>query len=142
MLNMQELAKQSQHTKTMLIKERLPDFINTLCQVDVTYQVEAKDNFYLINLRVQGELNISCQRCMNEFQLSYDNPTVIAVCRNDERAEQLLEHYECIVSSNWQVELEDLVSDELHLYVPQFHQEINECDHEINQFLTPQIEAY
>jgi uncharacterized protein len=40
------------------------------------------------------------------------------------------------------VDLEDLVVDDLHLYVPQFHQETNDCDQEINQFLTGKDESY
>jgi uncharacterized protein len=142
MLYLQELAKQDTHHKQIIVTERLPSFVSAPCQLEVTYQVEAQDNFYLIHLKVMGELTIICQRCMNEFKLSYNNPTTIAVARSDERAEQLLEQYECIVSSNWQVSLEDLVVDDLHLYVPQFHQEIKDCDQEINQFLTEKVESY
>lgn len=101
----------------------------------MTYQVEAKEDFYLIYLHVTGELTIQCQRCLDEFNFPYDNKTVIAVCRNDERAEQILEHYECIVSANLQISLEDILIDELHLYAPQFHAEISDCSSEINQIL-------
>ncbi|MDI1352598.1 MAG: YceD family protein [bacterium] len=126
----------------VVIEDRLPSFIKKASELDVMYQVEAKDDFYLIHLNVKGDLTINCQRCAQEFILAYDNTTVIAVCRNDERAEQLLELYECIVSSNWQVDLNDLISDELHLYVPLSHEETNDCDSEINQFLTREIETY
>ena len=142
MLHLQEMAKQSQHNKHLVINERLPQFIVAPCKVYVTYHVEMKDDFYLIHLRVTGDLTITCQRCMQEFHLSYDNPTILAVTRNDDRSEQLLEHYECIVSSNGQVDLEDLVIDELHLYAPPFHQEINECDREVNQILTGKNQTY
>lgn len=143
MLYLQELAKQgAKRHEQINVSERLPSFISEPCQIDVTYQVEAKDDFHLIHLEIKGELNIACQRCMHEFKLSYNNPTVVAVARSDERAERLLEEYECIVSSNWQVSLEDLVADDLHLYVPQFHQEISDCDEEINRFLTGKIESY
>ena len=142
MLYLQELAKQDAQQKQITVMERLPSFVAAPCQLNVGYQVEAKDDFYLIHLTVQGELTIICQRCMHEFQLSYKNPTTIAVARSDERAEQLLEQYECIVSTNWQVSLEDLVIDDLHLYAPQFHQEIKDCDQEINQFLTGKDESY
>ena len=93
-------------------------------------------------MEVSGELTVQCQRCIQEFNLKYNNSTTIAVTRNDERAEQLLEHYECIVSTNYQVNLEDLIIDELHLYVPQFHEETRDCDEEVNQFLTEKTESY
>lgn len=142
MLHLPEMAKQDQQSKVVTIDERLPNFLIPPCHLNITYHVDAKDDYYLIHLQVVGNLNIACQRCMQEFPLSYDNHTTIAICRSDERAEQLLEYYECIVSSNWQVDLEELIIDELHLYVPQFHPEINDCDNEINQFLTGKIETY
>jgi len=142
MLYLQELAKQGSQHQHVTVRERLPSFIVTPCLLDVAYQIEAKEDFYLIHLEVQGELTIICQRCMQEFKLSYSNPTIIAVARSDERAEQLLEQYECIVSSNWQVNLEDLVVDDLHLYAPQFHHEIKDCDEEINRFLTGEVDSY
>lgn len=141
MLHLQELAKQNAYSKEIILHERLPQFIASPCALNVHYRVEAKDNFYLIHLEVHGDLTVICQRCMQDFSLAYSNATCVAVARSEERAEQLLEHYECVVSSNWQVHLEDLVIDELHLYAPQFHQEITDCDQEINQFLAGVNEA-
>lgn len=141
MLHLPEMAKYGQQDKLITVNERLPVFLAP-CHLTVNYNVEAKDDYYLIHLGVSGDLNITCQRCMDEFNFSYKNATIIAVCRNDERAEQLLEQYECIVSSNWQVDLEELIIDELHLYVPPFHPEINDCNNEINKFLTEKNETY
>ncbi len=142
MLHLQDLAKYGPQTKQITLRERLPSFLLSPCHLTVTYQIEAKENFYLIQLEVSGELTVLCQRCLHEYNLIYNNQTAIAVTRSDERAEQLLEYYECIVSSNYQVDLEDMVIDELHLYVPQFHQEAKDCNEEINQFLTEKTEPY
>ncbi|CEG56745.1 YceD family protein [Legionella fallonii] len=142
MLHLPEIAKQGQQTKIIRIDDRLPSFLISPCQLNVTYHVEVEDDFYLLHLKVVGDLNAICQRCMQEFHFSYDNETTIAVCRSDERAEQVLELYECIVSSNWHVDLNDLITDELHLYAPQFHPNNNDCDSEINQILTQKDEPY
>ncbi|STY29456.1 metal-binding, possibly nucleic acid-binding protein [Legionella wadsworthii] len=142
MLHLQEMVKQGQQKRTMTLSERLPNFIISTCQLDVTYHVEAKEDFYLIHLHVKGAIPIQCQRCMDEFHFPYDNMTVVAVCRTDERAEQILEHYECIVSASLQISLEDMLIDELHLYAPQFHPNTNECSSEINQFLAGKNEFY
>lgn len=142
MLYLQELAKQGVQQEQLTVAERLPHFIVAPCQLEVVYNVEAKEDFYLIHLKVQGALTCICQRCLHEVQLSYENPTTIAVARNDERAEQLLGQYECVVSSNWQVNLDDLVADDLHLYAPQFHLETKDCDQEINEFLIRNEESY
>lgn len=141
MLHLQDLAKQNSHTETVTLNERLPSFLSGPCQLKVTYKVEGKDDFYLIYLEVLGELKINCQRCMQEFNYPYDNSTRIAVCRSDERAEQLLEQYECIVSSKGQVLLSDLITDELHLYAPQFHLETKDCDHGIMRILNEKKES-
>ena len=135
MFYLQEMAKQGQRSKSVTLSERLPDFITSPCNLQVSYHVEEKDGIYLIHLHVMGMLSLQCQRCLDEFNYHYDNNTVIAVCRDDARAEQLLEHYECIVAPDLQVSLDDLVIDELHLYAPQFHPDVNDCKSEINQFL-------
>ncbi len=135
MLHLQEMVKHGSQNKTITLNERLPAFITGPCTLQVTYEVEAKEDFYLISLHVSGELALQCQRCLDEFTFPYDNMTVIAVCRNDERAEQILEYYECIVSANLQVSLDDLIIDELHLYAPQFHAEMSDCSSEVNQIL-------
>lgn len=142
MLHLQEMAKQGQHVQNITVTERVPYFIVGPCELTATYSVEAEDDFYLIHLHTAGELTIICQRCLQEFVHPYENKTIIAVCRSDERAEQVLEFYECIVSSNWQVDLIELIIDELHLYVPQFHPEIEDCDDEVNDILTRKIETY
>ncbi|CAM2897653.1 YceD family protein [Legionella worsleiensis] len=141
MLHLPELAKQSQQIQTVTVHERLPSFIHGPCQLTVALSVEAKDDYFLLHLHTNGVLQVICQRCLSEFPSSYDNKTTVAVCRSDERAEQILELYECVVASNWQVDLLELVVDELHLYAPQFHTEIEDCSSEVNDILTGKIET-
>lgn len=140
MLYLKEIAKQDQQFKMVTVTERFPQFIVAPCDLNVMYQVEAKDDFYLVHLHASGMLHLQCQRCLDVFNYLYNNKTVIAVCRDDARAEQILERYECIVSPNFQINLDDLVIDELHLYAPQVHPEIIDCSSEINQFLTEKNE--
>lgn len=142
MLHLQEMAKQGQQTQLYTLDDRLPVFLTIPCQLTATYHVEAEDDFYLIHLETESNLSIICQRCMQHFNYSYHNKTIIAVCRSEQRAEELLESYECIVASNWQVDLAEIIIDELHLYAPQFHPDINDCDSGINEFLTEKIDTY
>lgn len=142
MFHIQEMVKYGQQTKTVTVSERLPHFITVPCTLEVSYWVEAIEDFYLIHLHVHGALQLQCQRCLDEFNYAYDNNTTIAICRDEERAEKLLEQYECIVSPIFQVDLDDLIIDELHLYAPQFHPEITDCRSEINQFLTEKNDSY
>ncbi|MFT4058426.1 MAG: metal-binding protein [Legionella sp.] len=142
MLHLQELVKHGQQSQKVTLSERLPHFVTAPCTLNISYRVEAKSDFYLIYLHVNGLLHLQCQRCLEEFDYTYDNDTVIAVCCSDERAEELLELYECIASPHFQVRLEDLIIDELHLYALQFHPEITDCSSEINQFLTRKNNSY
>jgi uncharacterized protein len=134
MLHLQEMAKFGQQAQVVTLKERLPDYVAP-CQLNARYNVEARDKYYLIHLKTTGELDITCQRCMQEFRVPYENQTVLAVCQTDEKAEQMLELYETIVSSNGKVDLVELIIDELHLYAPNVHLEINDCDSKINEIL-------
>lgn len=142
MFQIQEMVKYDQQTKNVTVSERLPHFITAPCSLDVSYRADAIEDFYLIHLHVQGALQLQCQRCLDEFNYAYDNKTVIAVCRSEERAEQLSEQYECIVSPSLQIDFDDLIIDELHLYAPQFHPQITDCRSEINQFLTEKNDTY
>jgi uncharacterized protein len=136
MLYLQEMAKQGQQNRTVILSDRLPHFIIIPCNLYVTFKVDAKEDFYLIHLHTQGTLRSQCQRCLDEFSFPYDNETEVAICRDEQRANELLERYECIVSAHCNVTLEDLLLDELYLYAPQSHPENKDCSNEINQFLS------
>lgn len=142
MLRLQEMANQGQQFKVVTLNERLPPFLIAPCHLNVTYQVTVEEDFFLMHLHVQGNLIIECQRCLHDFNFLYNNKTVVAVCGNDDRAEQVLGCYECIVSANLQVSLEDMLIDELHLYSPQSHTAINDCNNEINQILGEKSKFY
>lgn len=135
MLCLQEMAKKGQHNKIVTLNERLPHFITGPCTMDLIFEVEAREDFYLIHLEAKGRLPIQCQRCLDKFDFSYENKTEVAVCSSEKRAEKLLEQYECTVSETLQISLEEVLIDELHLYAPQFHATISDCNNEINQFL-------
>lgn len=122
------MVKKNQQHLALIISERLPQYVMAPCVLAVNFQVELNDDFYLIHLKVTGDLRIVCQRCIGDYPLAYDNTTTLAVCKNDERATTLLEHYETVVSEDGRLDLEAIVVDELHLYAPQFHAEFKDCD--------------
>lgn len=127
-LNLKELVnKPEKGTSTIEIKERLPFHIEHPCTVQVTYSVESIDDFYLIHLNTEASLRITCLRCMQAGVIPYQNTSAIAVCSNDARAEQLLADYECLVSPSFLIDLTETLTDELHLYSPQFHLDYREC---------------
>jgi uncharacterized protein len=127
MLYLHDLKRQGQHSVALVLEERLPGYVLGPCHLSVRYQIAPGSDYYLLHLSVAGPLRLLCQRCMGEFGFSYENTTVVAVCQNEDRANELLSQYECIVSADGQVALNDLVIDELHLYAPQYHENLQAC---------------
>lgn len=136
MLNLKEEVKKGNQTKKLIVDSRLPAFIDNPVELDVTYEVTPAQDFFIINLCVQGVFNVQCQRCMEHFIHSYDNKTHIAVCSGDQQAEKLQNEYECVVADGFLIDLEELIADELHLYAPTSHETKSQCSHEINHFLS------
>lgn len=141
-LHLATLAKQGISEQPLTLKERLPAYIHGPLHLMTQYQVEAKQDYFVLKLHVSGELLIDCQRCMDAFSIPYQNTTELALVKTDERAEQLLSQYECVLCPTGQIDLADLVIDELYLYAPLFHLEEKDCNEEIRQIIAHNNETY
>lgn len=128
-------AKEGPQQIKIELDQRLPARIASPCVVNCQFDVKAMDNYYLLTLRSEAMMRISCQRCLDEFSHHYVNQTELAVCNSEEMAEKMLEQYESIVSERNEVDLVELVTDELHLYAPEFHSSTKECDNEASKFI-------
>jgi uncharacterized protein len=128
-------AKARQQNTTVELKERLPAHIVLPCQVACQFVVKSFYRYYLITLKADSILTLICQRCLKEFTYHYRNQTELAVCDSDKMAEQLMDQYECIVSPNELVDLNELLTDELHLYGPEFHPQVSDCNNEVSRFI-------
>lgn len=117
------------------LHERLPSHLSSPPTINCRYEVEARDHYYLLHLEVDTSLLINCQRCLHDFAHHYKNKITLALCDSDEVAESLMDQYECITWPNKEVDLQDLLSDELHLYTPEFHSEISLCNSEMSRFI-------
>lgn len=113
------------------LSERLPKHIVADCILHCDYLVKSFPDYYTISLDVSGELPLRCLRCLDEYCYPYENHTELAICRDDETAEKLMEVYECIVSDRLEVDLVEVLTDELHLYVPEKHADLIDCHDEI-----------
>jgi uncharacterized protein len=113
------------------LTERLPHQIISDCSLVCEYVVSRYPDYYVLTLDVTGELPMQCQRCLGEFAQPYKNHTTLAICTNESTAEKLMESYECIVSPQLEVNLNEIVTDELHLYAPEKHEELIDCTDKI-----------
>ena len=116
------------------LNERLPERVLP-CTMSCQYQVEAHQDFYLMQLAIQAHLKIICQRCLQVFDYTYMNELELAICPDEATAEKILEHYETIVAQKNQIDLTLILTDELHLGAPHYHTTMEDCDSEISQYI-------
>lgn len=107
------------------LSERLPVHIVSECNVHCDYLVKSFPGYYVLTLDVAGTLPARCLRCLEEYALDYVNRTELAICRDDKIAEKLMDEYECIVLDRFEIDLCEIITDELHLYVPEKHVGVN-----------------
>lgn len=136
LLNLKILAKSGLQQRDALVQERLPQHVKGPALLHCEYQVNTEDNFYRMDLKVDAQLSIVCQRCMNEFIHSYQHISQLGISSSEEIAENIMSKYECIVSNNQQIDLIEVLTDELILYAPEFHLKLSDCDDEIKKLIT------
>ncbi|CDZ79263.1 hypothetical protein BN59_03581 [Legionella massiliensis] len=124
---------------TVELSERLPVYVSSPCSVNCQYKVKAFKDYYLITLQIDSFLPLTCQRCLGEFTHHYKNQTELAICDSEETAERMMSEHECLVAT-YQVDLQELLTDDLHLYAPAFHSNMSDCDHEIDKFIHVETE--
>jgi uncharacterized protein len=130
-----KLAGMPKQILELELNQRLPVNIEPPCQLRCTYQVFDHESYYKLTLEVESNLTIICQRCLQSFKYSYKNNTNIAICSTEALAEKMLHEYETIVSENALVDLKEVLTDEMHLYTPKNHIDIEACSKDVSQYL-------
>lgn len=119
----------------LVLDTRLPPPIEGPCTVNCTYRVETQNGFFRLQLSTSATIKIVCQRCLSVFDYCYNNETELAICKNDALCDQLMDRYECIVAEDNLVNLNELLTDEFHLYIPQTHPNTENCNHEMTHYI-------
>lgn len=86
-------------------------------RVDMACGVDEEGILYLRGT-LDVEVNIQCQRCLEDFQLPLHSRFALAVVAHESLAERLPEHYDPLVVGEEPVFLRDIVEDELILSLP------------------------
>lgn len=129
-------AKQAgSRTVVIRIDERKPGRVSSPCELTCVFKVNACPDYYLLTLDVSAELEIACQRCLVDFPHQHTNHAQLAICANEAIAETLMASFECIVANDYQIDLVDIVTDELHLFLPEKHHDIADCDLEMSRLI-------
>ena len=128
-------AKQGEETRVHVrLSDRLPVWIQSPCDLNCTYQVTPVDGYYLLDLIVDGELPITCQRCLIQKPYTYHYQTQFAVCSNEKQADRLMETFECVMSEGGELDLVEMLTDELYLNSPEMPHEWAECPLDLSLF--------
>lgn len=129
-------AKQAGSKRIVVhLQERLPERIDSPCELNCDFSILNRGDYYLLSLHVKGRLAVTCQRCLDVFEHLYDHQSEIAICADDVLAERLMKQFECIVALQDEIDLMDIVTDGLHLYVPEKHSDIMDCNKEIKHWI-------
>ncbi len=119
-----------QGTQTMLVtlSERLPAHVHAPCVVRCTFHVAASQNDYLLHRQSTAQCQLTCQRCLTDFEYTYQQASVLAICATEERADQYMTSYDSMVVTDDWMDLTEILTDDLHLHVPSMHVCLDECD--------------
>ena len=112
----------------LVVQDRLPFFVQGECKLNCEFQVTKESNYYLLSSKVQGSIPIQCQFCLDEFQYAYHHQHDLAICLDDRSAEKVMAALDCTVQSTDEVDLLAIVTDDLHLFCPQRHEDSQDCD--------------
>lgn len=130
-----ELVSGTSYPYEVTLDQRLPSHLIAPCLVRGSFQVETRGQYTLLELITTGSLRIHCQRCLGEFTLNYENRTQLALCPDEDTAEQLMHQYECVVVMNKQVDMDAILTDELYLFTDKTHVNRQDCDTEISHLI-------
>ncbi|HVT62185.1 MAG TPA: YceD family protein [Legionellaceae bacterium] len=127
--SLKTLAKQNESSHfEMEIKERLPSFIQAPAHLNCTIRVEKTAHYYHLMLGVKGLIHVICQRCLHEFDYPFNQNNDIALCADEDTAEKMMTKMDSIVHLKDELDIVSIVTDELHLYCPEKHLDLNECE--------------
>lgn len=105
------------------LTERLPYFIHPPCCVQVTWSIETQDQVHYLNLDLIGDLTVDCQRCGHAFATHVSHRNRIVLCKNTQQLETLSGEQDALLIEELPTNLEDIIIDELHLYLHARHPE-------------------
>ncbi len=85
--------------------------------VDLQFKVDT-DHLHYVHGHTQGEIHVTCQRCMEPMTLLVDNQFVLGLMDNPEIAKRLPENIDPVYLDQGELNTSQMVEDELILALP------------------------
>lgn len=117
------LATKEERLKGTIPLQRMKRLISSLnaddgdVQIDVVFSLDA-NRVVLLTGTIQADLNLICQRCLEEMILPLTLDFQIAFARSEAEMERLPEDYEVTLLEDAPVMLSDIIEDEILLALP------------------------
>jgi uncharacterized protein len=94
--------------------------------VSLAFGIDAEGIRYMKG-RLQTELTLQCQRCLQAMQVPIDNEFALGLVRSNEAADMLPSHYEPLLLEDDSIFLRDIIEDELLLALPLVPKHDDDC---------------
>lgn len=115
------VRKESSGSSLVVLESNLPQHFIGPFKADCRYEISEKGSWVSFQYSFKSTIHFQCQRCMDNASALLDVSNTIAICFNEGDAERLMSDFEVVLSSNANIELESIISDELHLSAPIKH---------------------
>lgn len=103
------------------LETRLPTHVSGPCTLHCDWSLDPYPQYSILTLKLTGDLTLTCLRCAETYTYPFRHENKIAFCRNQSTLEQLMPEMDCLLIEELPADFNELITDELHLYVPEKH---------------------
>ncbi len=108
--------------------DRLSDFLfNQEGELQVDLQFYKGGKVPIIEGRIKGHLNLTCQSCMQPLDWFVDKTVKIGMVQSIEQADRLEEGFEPMMVEDNKMSLPAIIEDEVIIALPDYPRHANEC---------------
>lgn len=118
-----------------VLTTRLPAHVEGPCSVVCEAEVVKEADHHVLTVMVCGEVKVICQRCLETFNHDHRHTIRLAVCSDESQVATLMERYDGVMVGDHEPNLIEIVTDDLHLSVPERHLDIEVCDQEMQKMM-------
>ena len=109
-------------------------------RVDLSF-FRDEENRFLVEVGVEAEVSVTCQRCLQPMDLSLTGDNTLAIVWNDDQARHLPKQLDPLIVPEEACNLWELVEDELILALSPFnYHEAEDCNEILSGFTHPAAE--
>ena len=124
-------AERRSHLRGRLSMQRLDRLAGFLFddkgELNVDLQFYKEGKVPVIEGRIEGHLNLTCQSCMQALAWVVDKPVKIGMVQTIEQADRLTEEFEPMMVSDNKMSLPGIIEDEVIISLPDYPRHEHKC---------------